>query len=207
MTADGFDRLARRYRTEIFRTVLRRSRSREDAEDLTQITFLNAYAAVQRGADPDAPRAWLHAIARNAGARRFHESRRTEVELDADSPLAADEEGLSIHELQVALARLTFDQRASLLMREVGGLSASEIGARLDISPGAVATLLFRARKALRAELDGETDSRFGRLGLLWAGLIRQAWLRAAPLFDGGQVLSRSAAAVGIAAATTESPC
>lgn len=203
VTADGFERLVRRYRSEIFRTVLRRSRSREDAEDLTQITFLNAYTALQRGADPDAPRAWLHAIARNAGTRRFHQNHLTEVELDADAPPAADED-VSVHELQTALARLTFNQRASLLMREVGGLSASEIGARLGISPGAVATLLFRARKALRAELDGEADSRFGRIGLVSAGLIRQAWIRLVPVLDGGQALSRSPAmAAGVVAAVT----
>ena len=204
--AEVFERLFKSYRSEIFRTVLRSSRNRQDAEDLTQITFLNAYAALQRGAAPEAPRAWLHAIARNAGSRRFRQARLVEVELDAETAPALEEELTAIHELQSALARLTFNQRASLLMREVGGLSAQEIGARLGISPGAVATLLFRARRALRAELDAAVEeptatSRL-RLGVLYATFLRPLWTRlAGPIFDGSEALTRSAAAVGVVAA------
>jgi RNA polymerase sigma-70 factor, ECF subfamily len=203
--AEVFERLFTSYRSEIFRTVLRSSRSREDAEDLTQITFLNAYAALQRGAEPEAPRAWLHAIARNAGSRRFRQARLVEVELDPETSPALEEDPTTVHELQSALARLTFNQRASLLMREVGGLSAREIGARLGISPAAVATLLFRARRALRAELDAATDKPTTsplRLGLLYATLVRPLWARlAGPIFDGSEALSRSAAVAGVVAA------
>jgi RNA polymerase sigma-70 factor (ECF subfamily) len=203
--AEVFERLFTSYRSEIFRTVLRATRSREDAEDLTQITFLNAYAALQRGAEPEAPRAWLHAIARNAGSRRFRQARLVEVELDPETSPALEEDPTTVHELQSALARLTFNQRASLLMREVGGLSAREIGARLGISPAAVATLLFRARRALRAELDAATDKPTTsplRLGLLYATLVRPLWARlAGPIFDGSEALSRSAAVAGVVAA------
>ena len=179
--AEAFERLVRRHRSEIFRAVFRLARNREDAEDLTQITFLNAYAAMQRGAEPEAPRAWLYAIARNAGSRRFRQSRLVEVELDPETPAPLGEDVPTVHELQAALAQLTLNQRASLLMREVGGLSAKEIGARLGISPGAVATLLFRARRALRAELEGleppTEGSRLGGFALLSAAL-RPVWLR-----------------------------
>jgi RNA polymerase sigma factor (sigma-70 family) len=203
--AEVFERLFKSYRSEIFRAVLRSSRNREDAEDLTQTTFLNAYTALLRGAEPEAPRAWLHAIARNAGSRRFRQARLVEVELDPETSPALEEDLTAIHELQSALARLTFNQRASLLMREVGGLSAREIGARLDISPGAVATLLFRARRALRAELDAvdkpSSTSRL-RLGVLYATCVRPLWTRlAGPIFDGSEALTRSAAAVGVVAA------
>ena len=185
--------------------MFRLARNREDAEDLTQITFLNAYAAMQRGAEPEAPRAWLYAIARNAGSRRFRQSRLVEVELDPETPAPLGKD-VTVHELQAALARLTLNQRASLLMREVGGLSAKEIGARLGISPGAVATLLFRARRALRAELEGleppTEGSRLGGLAVLSAAL-RPVLLRLlGPVLDGSEVLSRSAAVAGLAAAT-----
>jgi RNA polymerase sigma factor (sigma-70 family) len=182
---------------------LRLSRNREDAEDLTQITFLNAYAALQRGAQPDAPRAWLHAIARNAGSRNYRQRRIVEVELDDETSARFDEAAPTVAELQNALANLTLNQRAALLMREVGGLSAREIATRLGISPGAVATLLFRARRALRAELGG-TPERSPLLGGLAtaATALRAAWLRLlGPAYEGSEVLSRSAAAVGVAAA------
>ena len=204
--AEAFERLVRRHRSEIFRIVFRLARNREDAEDLTQITFLNAYAAMQRGAEPEAPRAWLYAIARNAGSRRFRQSRLVEVELDPETPAPLGEDVPTVHELQAALAQLTLNQRASLLMREVGGLSAKEIGSRLGISPGAVATLLFRARRALRAELEGleppTEGSRLGGLAVLSA-FLRPIWVRlVGPVLDGSEVLSRSAAVAGLAAAT-----
>jgi RNA polymerase sigma-70 factor (ECF subfamily) len=201
--AEAFERLVRRHRSEIFRTVFRLSRNREDAEDLTQITFLNAYAALQRGAEPEAPRAWLHAIARNAGSRRFRQTRIVEVELDDETSGPFDENLTTVAELQAALAQLTLNQRAALLMREVGGLSAREIATRLGITPGAVATLLFRARRALRAELEGTPEGRplLGGLGM-FATALRSAWLRLlGPALDGSEVLSRSAAAVGVGAA------
>jgi RNA polymerase sigma factor (sigma-70 family) len=204
--AEVFERLVRRHRSEIFRAVLRLSRNREDAEDLTQITFLNAYTALQRGAEPEAPRAWLHAIARNAGSRRLRQSRFVEVELDPEEAQPWDEETPTVQELQMALARLTLNQRASLLMREVGGLSAKEIGVRLGITPEAVATLLFRARQAVRAELElapGEPKrrSRLGGLGVLVATVVRPAWLRLlGPVSEGSEALSRTAAAVSVAA-------
>ena len=204
--AEAFERLVRRHRSEIFRAVFRLARNREDAEDLTQITFMNAYTAMQRGAEPEAPRAWLYAIARNAGSRRFRQSRLVEVELDPETPAPLGEDVPAVHELQAALAQLTLNQRASLLMREVGGLSAKEIGSRLGISPGAVATLLFRARRALRAELEGleppTEGSRLGGLAVLSA-FLRPIWVRlVGPVLDGSEVLSRSAAVAGLAAAT-----
>ena len=90
--AEAFERLVRRHRSEIFRTVFRLSRNREDAEDLTQITFMNAYTALQRGAQPDAPRAWLHAIARNAGSRRYRQQRLVEVELEDELARSPEED-------------------------------------------------------------------------------------------------------------------
>jgi RNA polymerase sigma factor (sigma-70 family) len=208
--AEMFDRLVRRHRTEIFRTILRTSRSREEAEDLTQITFLNAYTALQRGAEPEMPRAWLHAIARNAGHRRYREQRFVEVELEAGDSIAVPDDAPTVGELQAALANLTLNQRASLLMREVGGLSATEIGARLGISPGAVATLLFRARRALRAELEaagweGPKRSPLGGLATAYLAVLRPLWLRlVAPLSTVDEPLTRTAATLGaVAAAAT----
>jgi RNA polymerase sigma-70 factor (ECF subfamily) len=202
----AFERLVRRHRSEIYRTILRQARSREDAEDLTQVTFLNAYAALQRGAEPEAPRAWLHAIARNAASRNFRQNR-VDADLADEAAVSFDDDVLMLGELRAALARLTLNQRAAFLMREVGGLSAAEIGARLGVSAGAVATLLFRARRSLRAELDAagfrsrpKMRSGLGGVSLLSASAFRWAWVRLlAPAVD-GELLSRSAAVIGVAA-------
>ena len=51
-----------------------------------------------------------------------------------------------------ALARLTFNQRSALVMRELEGRSYQEIAGVLDLSVGAVEALLFRARRRLQLE-------------------------------------------------------
>src|SRR5205823_454820 len=51
-----------------------------------------------------------------------------------------------------ALARLSFNQRAALVMRELEGRSYKEIAQVLDVSVGAVEALLFRARRHLRLQ-------------------------------------------------------
>src|ERR671936_346335 len=67
--------------------------------------------------------------------------------LDHDGPTAED--------LSRALSHLAFNQRSALVMRELEGRSYVEIAAALDISVKAVETLLFRARRALREQLEG----------------------------------------------------
>jgi hypothetical protein len=53
-----------------------------------------------------------------------------------------------------ALAQLTFDQRAALVMRELEGRSYGEVAEALELSVGDVETLIFQARRALREQLE-----------------------------------------------------
>ena len=61
----------------------------------------------------------------------------------------------SAGEIRRALGFLGFNQRAALVMRELEGRSYAEIAQILDVSVGAVETLIFRARRALREQLEG----------------------------------------------------
>ena len=54
-----------------------------------------------------------------------------------------------------ALARLPFDQRTALILREVDGLRYEEIAFTLGVAIGTVKSRLTRARQALRADLLG----------------------------------------------------
>ena len=170
-----FERLYRLHRPEVYRSVLRDVRNRDEAEDVTQAAFLDAYRALQRGDEPLRPRAWLLTIAQNAARRRYRAraSGPREVELEADLLVAPDEVGPSAVEIRQAIARLGPRQRQALVLREIAGRSYAEIAATLDLSVPAVETLLFRARRALRVELTGwEPPARPSRrrLGglLLW---------------------------------------
>src|SRR5439155_22590649 len=153
----AFERLYRKYVSDVYRYALALVRSEADAEDVTQTTFLNAFRAYQRGERPRKDKSWLLAIAHNVCRQRFrHQSRRPqEVELDEDlAEAAVPEEGPSADDLVRALQQLSFNQRSALVMRELEGRPYAEIGEILELPVSAVETLLFRARRALREQLE-----------------------------------------------------
>jgi len=133
-------------------------RNPEDAEDVTQTTFLNAYRAYGRGERPRNARAWLIAIAHNVCRQRFRQSARRPSEVTFEDDIAdtiVDEETPTGEDIRRALSHLAFNQRAAIVMRELEGRSYSEIAEILDTSTSAVETLIFRARRALREQLEG----------------------------------------------------
>jgi RNA polymerase sigma factor (sigma-70 family) len=155
----AFERLYRRHVTDVYRYVLAILQNEADAEDATQTTFLSAYRAFERGQRPDRPHNWLIAIAHNVCRQRFRESARRPrlVELEDDVPAAreVDDGTPNAEDIRRALGYLAFNQRAALVMRELQGRSYGEIADILGVSNGAVETLLFRARRAMREQLEG----------------------------------------------------
>jgi RNA polymerase sigma factor (sigma-70 family) len=154
-----FERMYRRHVGDVYRYALAVMRNQADAEDVTQTTFMNAYRAFQRGEEIEKPQNWLITIAHNVCRQRFRQSARrpTEVAFDDDigSHLVEPEEDTPTGEdIRRALAHLAFNQRAALVMRELEGRSYAEIAEILDLSSSAVETLIFRARRALREQLE-----------------------------------------------------
>ena len=154
----AFERLYRGHVHEVYRYVLAVLRNQADAEDATQATFLSAYRAFLRGEEPLKPRNWLLKIAHNECRQRFRASSRRPKEVEWDDRVAApavDETVPTADEIRTALAHLSFNQRSALVMRELEGRSYAEIAGILNLSLSAVETLLFRARRALREQLEG----------------------------------------------------
>jgi RNA polymerase sigma-70 factor (ECF subfamily) len=152
----SFERLYRRHRREVYGTVLRDVRDPDEAEDVTQVAFLNAFRAMRRGDRPEKPRAWLITIARNVVRRRAHlrAERPQEVELDTELLVSLDDmEGSAADDIHASLRRLTDAQREAILLREIQGMSYAEVAEALALSVPAVEALLFRARRALAEEL------------------------------------------------------
>lgn len=149
----------RRHLSEVYRFVLRDVGNRADAEEVTQTAFLDAFRALRRGHDPEQPSAWIYGIARNATRRRYRtQSRRPrEVELGAEfeAPVVEDDAPL-VEGIRAAVAELRPNYREILFLREIEGLSYTEIARRMDLSHAAVETLLFRARRVLRERLEAE---------------------------------------------------
>lgn len=153
----AFERLYERHAVDVYRYTLAMLGEKADAEDVTQTTFLNAYRALQRGERPVKPENWLIAIAHNLCRQRFRQLRRRPSEVEFVDEIGGTlelEDRPSAGDLKRAFSALPANQREALVMRELEGRSYAEIAEALSITPSALETLLFRARRALREQLD-----------------------------------------------------
>ena len=158
-----FEELYRGHRADVYRAALRELGNVQDAEDVTQAAFADAYRAVLRGTRPQSPRAWLLAISENVRRRRFRTAQRRPREEfvvdEAEFPSAAEPPSEQSQALAEALAGLPAEQRRIFVLRELVGLSYDEIADETGTTVGSVQMLLFRARRSLREQLDPPTVS------------------------------------------------
>jgi len=161
-----------RYRDRIYRHVRRMVRSRADAEDLTQETFLRAHRQLAELRDPASMAPWLYRIATNACCeflrpsleRRAHHpgpdgdgpERAEELELAAEGPgldHLLDQAAMSACGAEL-LERLPPSYRTVLLLHDLQGLTSIEVARLLRCTPGAVKIRLHRARREFRVLLE-----------------------------------------------------
>jgi RNA polymerase sigma-70 factor (ECF subfamily) len=167
----AYGRLFRRYRNGLVAHCYGLLRSYEEAEDLTQETFLRAWRHRGSFRGESSFSAWLYRIATNACltaiARR---PPRAFGGLDVDSiPTPVDRvladlragpeaELVSRETIYAAVRQLPPNQRAALFLRDVLGWSARDTAELLETSVASVTSALQRGREALRA-------NRFGHQG------------------------------------------
>jgi RNA polymerase sigma-70 factor (ECF subfamily) len=167
----SFERLYQRHVKDVYRYVHAVLRNPDDAEDVTQTTFMNAYRAFQRGERPEQPKNWLIAIAHNVCRQRFRQLQRRPSELPlfedaAEMAVEEPDDAYTAEDIQRALGQLAFNQRAALVMRELEGRSYAEIAEIMGLTVGAVETLIFRGRRALREQLEGQLTCAQAELAL-----------------------------------------
>jgi RNA polymerase sigma factor (sigma-70 family) len=130
-----------------------------EAEDAVQQTFLSAQRALLNGSSPRHAEAWLATIARHESLARVRARMRdplpvdTEAEGGGPDAYAGAVKRHEVGELRDALAELPAQQREAILMREVRGFSYEEVALALAVTPAAVESLLFRARRRLQIRL------------------------------------------------------
>jgi RNA polymerase sigma factor (sigma-70 family) len=168
----AFEAIVRRYEPELLAQA-RRLSSDGRAEDAVQQALLNAFAALQAGAEVRHLRGWLHRILRNAVIRGH---------VPADAPLeAVSAHGESLEETVqrraqaratlVQLSALPDRQRDALLGIAVMGFPRSQVAQRMGLSEGAVRQLVHRARLRLRQAATALVPVPLGR----WFGAARSA--------------------------------
>lgn len=161
------DALFSTYHDRIYRYVLSLVHNPSEAEDLTQDTFLRAYARRDSLRDPNAIRGWLYRIATHACLDRLRQ-RVVHVSIDGeegsqamdsvpeDSPSALEiaereETGVCV---QRCLDFLSDSYRAVILLHEAHSLTAPEIAELLGESLGTIKIRLHRARRKLQEIMD-----------------------------------------------------
>ncbi|HET8813536.1 MAG TPA: RNA polymerase sigma factor [Solirubrobacterales bacterium] len=148
--------------------VARRVGDREEAADLTAEIFLVAIDAAHRYRPArGTPKAWLYGIARTVVAihrRRIGRDRAREARLRGRALLDEDdaariearvEAAATLRHLYEAMDRLAEPQRAILELVAIDELSLAEAAAAAGVRPVTARVRLHRARRKLRAELEG----------------------------------------------------
>jgi RNA polymerase sigma factor (sigma-70 family) len=204
--------LYERYARQIYAFCLNRLRSREEAEDATQSTFLNAFRGLKRGIEPEHDAAWLYKIAENVCLTRGRSRlRRARVESPGDLDAIQDvlpsppREMDALIGLPEALEGMPEHQRRALLLREWRGLSYKEIADELELSHSAVETLLFRARRSLARGLSVE-PKRIAKRLRAGTDLGSLAALVKTLFFSGGAKVVGAALAVAAGSVVAASP-
>jgi RNA polymerase sigma factor (sigma-70 family) len=159
--------------------------SREEAEDVLQHTFIAAYRQLRGRDDIVGLKPWLYTVARNRCLSVLR-ARRDQVALDdgtaATEGLAAevdrrDDLRLLVRDVQ----RLAPDQRAALVLFELGDHSHDEIAAVLGVRREKVKALVFQAREALmgwRAARETPCGEVRAQLATLTGSALRRGTIR-----------------------------
>jgi RNA polymerase sigma-70 factor (ECF subfamily) len=137
--------------------------SREEAQDLCQDTFVKVHVHAARYQPEGRFKSWLFRIAGNL-VRSWARRRKLvgwitfdKVEHDTASEAAPPDAGLGARDaqrlVQGALAKLPARQREALVLRRFHDMGQREIAVAMDLSEGAVESLLVRAMQALRKDL------------------------------------------------------
>ena len=158
-----FEVLMRRHNERVYRLARSIVRDDEEAEDVMQQSYVNAYTHLDQFGGKARFSTWLLRIATNEALARVRRRGRYEP-FEDDQPPAEDaatsqaprdpEQQASSGELRALLASaidtLADGNREVFVLREVEGLSTADTAAVLDVSEDVVKTRLSRARAALR---------------------------------------------------------
>lgn len=153
----------------LYRSALRLTHNRAEAEDLVQETCLRAFRSFHRFAPGTNARAWVFTILRNLFLNRLRRAGREVLEKNGDAPeplasaTAPDPAGPDPEEafLQTvvhgdvdrALRALPLPYREAVILVDLEGLSYRECAEVLGCPLGTVMSRLFRARQLLRRAL------------------------------------------------------
>ena len=171
----SFGKLVQLHEQRVYNVVYRLVNHRDDAQELTQETFLRAYAKLDTFSGESRLYSWLFRIATNLALS--HRRRKRIVKFEPISPSQEDgfERGVSEQaevarrrvaapdqavlqqetreRIADALSDLDDEHRTAVVLRDVGGLNYDEIAGALNLPVGTVKSRIHRGRLLLRKAL------------------------------------------------------
>ncbi len=154
--AGAFETIVDRYQGRLLGFCRQMLNSTEDAEDVLQEVFVNAYRAMLADEREINLRPWLYRIARNRCLNHLRKPTADAQEsMDMVPAVEASSTAEKVHnreefrQLLTDVGKLPETQRSALLLREMDALSYEEIAQAMDTSVPSVKSLLVRARISL----------------------------------------------------------
>jgi RNA polymerase sigma-70 factor (ECF subfamily) len=212
---EDFSPIVRRYKDAIFGVSLARLRHFDDAEDIAQQAFIEAFERLHKLKEPQRLGAWLRSIAIHRSInhiqRQRHAVELNEVEL-VDEETPSPQEALERSELRAqvlsAIGRLSKVQRETVALYYISGYSQQEVAAMQEVPLGTVKHRLHAARHKLKEEMidmveevlkEGAPDENFAEKvfdllsafpagGKVWNGDIMEKLKEAGPAGEAGFV-------------------
>jgi RNA polymerase sigma-70 factor, ECF subfamily len=174
--SEAFDIFVNRYSANVYALLFRLTENVEEAQDLTQDTFLRALKAIKNFRGESNLKTWLFRIAVNETKNRWRWWKRRKndsiVSLDAENnfnetPLSETIADVSENpetavlrrerefQLQKMLRELPQNFREVIILRDIEGLSYDEIAVALSTNVGTIKSRIARGREELRKKLSG----------------------------------------------------
>lgn len=160
---DAFNELVQRHQERVFNSVYRFRSNWDDAQDVTQRAFINAWKNIGKFKGDSSFTTWMYRIAFNQGVSQHREMGRHRAvsihaeegeggvdpgyEADPSAPIEADEKERQVHRV---LALLGEEDRKIIVLKDLKDLSYDEIAEILEIPKGTVRSRLHRARLQMK---------------------------------------------------------
>ncbi|WP_106848473.1 RNA polymerase sigma factor SigE [Blastococcus sp. Marseille-P5729] len=160
--APSWEQIVREHSVRVYRLAYRLSGNRQDAEDLTQETFIRVFRSLA-SYRPGTFEGWMHRITTNLFLDMVRRRQRVRFDNLSDEaerlpgthadPVTSFDHNNVDADVQAALADLPPDFRAAVVLCDIEGLSYEEIAATLGIKLGTVRSRIHRGRLQLREAL------------------------------------------------------
>jgi RNA polymerase sigma-70 factor (ECF subfamily) len=172
--SEAFGELVRRYQDRLFNTAYRMVGNAEDAQDVVQDAFLNAYQSLGSFKGDSLFFTWLYRIAVNTAISLKRKQRvALSINTGPDQPGVAEpldpseasqpghalEQAEEERRIQQALGRLSPEHRAVLVMKDIEGQKYEAMAEVLQVPIGTIRSRLHRARLELRELLSKDEEA------------------------------------------------